>query len=309
MATVRVLTPGEGAAGRRHAEGALDLVSRLPRVVLEARRVAATSVHGIHGRRRSGPGETFWQFRPFSSGEPASRIDWRRSARDDRTYVREREWEAAHTIALWFDLTPSMAYISSLALASKIDHALITGLSLSDLLVRAGERVGLLGGPPASASRSIIDRLANMLAEQHAPKSAKPADELPPSVTLHPLAEAILLTDGLVPVEDLADRIAHISARGARGHILLVADPVEEVFPFSGHAELFDLELGVRLRVGNAQDFRASYLARLATHRDQIATLCRRRGWSFHLHRTDKPAAQAVLSLIGAIQAGRGGTI
>ncbi|HEY1848185.1 MAG TPA: UPF0758 domain-containing protein, partial [Opitutaceae bacterium] len=47
--------------------------------------------------RRAGSGETFWQFRPFLSGEPSSRVDWRRSAREERAFVREREWEAAHT--------------------------------------------------------------------------------------------------------------------------------------------------------------------------------------------------------------------
>ncbi len=53
-------------------------------------------MHGVHGRRQAGPGETFWQFRPFVSGEPAARVDWRRSARENRAFVREREWEASH---------------------------------------------------------------------------------------------------------------------------------------------------------------------------------------------------------------------
>ncbi len=60
-------------------------------------------MHGVHGRRRAGPGENFWQFRPFASGEPANRIDWRRSARGAQAFVREREWEAAQTLWLWFD--------------------------------------------------------------------------------------------------------------------------------------------------------------------------------------------------------------
>jgi len=306
-ATSRVLDAGESAVGRRHAEGALDLASRLPRLVLEARRVAASSAYGVHGRRKAGPGETFWQFRAFSPGEPANRIDWRRSARDDRTFVREREWEAAHTVALWFDRSPSMAYVSTLALAPKIDRALVVGLALGDLLVRAGERVGLLGGGPATASRSIVDRLAQALVE--AERAGTPGsgedDELPPGVPLHPMAETLLLTDGLLPVERMERRIEAISSRGARGHLLLVADPVEETFPFSGHAELFDLEVGARLRVGSAESFRVVYLARLAEHRERLAIACRRRGWSFGVHRTDRPASGAVLSLMTAVQAGR----
>ena len=47
----------------------------MPRLILEARRVAATVIHGLHGRRRAGPGENFWQYRRFVSGEAAARVD------------------------------------------------------------------------------------------------------------------------------------------------------------------------------------------------------------------------------------------
>ena len=98
---------------------ATTLSARLPSLVIAARRVAQTVRHGVHGRRRAGSGETFWQFRPFLSGEPSSRVDWRRSAREERAFVREREWEAAHTVWIWFDRSPSMQFASSLARASQ----------------------------------------------------------------------------------------------------------------------------------------------------------------------------------------------
>ena len=102
------------AGARARARPALSR-SAMPRLVLEARRVSSLLAHGLHGRRRAGPGESFWQFRPFVTGEAAARIDWRRSARDDRLYVREREWEAAHTIWLWIDRSASMGFASDLA--------------------------------------------------------------------------------------------------------------------------------------------------------------------------------------------------
>src|SRR5205823_14024876 len=109
---------------RRAVAQGRTLAATMPRLVLEARRVAATVIHGLHGRRRAGSGENFWQFRRFVSGEEARRIDWRRSARDDNLYVREREWEAAHTIWLWPDRSPSMAFSSRLARESKLDRTL-----------------------------------------------------------------------------------------------------------------------------------------------------------------------------------------
>src|SRR5580700_8511302 len=130
------------AVGRAIGEGR-TLAASMPRLILEARRVAATVIHGLHGRRRAGPGENFWQFRRFVSGEPAGRVDWRRSARDDHLYVREQEWEAAHTVWLWPDRSPSMAFASKDARDSKLERALIVAFALAELLVEGGERVGI----------------------------------------------------------------------------------------------------------------------------------------------------------------------
>jgi len=124
---------------------AQSLADTLPELLVEARRIAANVTAGWHGRRRAGPGETFWQFRPFLSGEAAQQVDWRRSARDDNLYVREREWEAAQTIWVWADLSASMRFQSRQAAASKRDRALLLMLALTYALNEAAERVGLAG--------------------------------------------------------------------------------------------------------------------------------------------------------------------
>src|ERR1700751_5366364 len=106
---------------RRAAGQGRSLAATMPRLILEARRVAATVIHGLHGGRRAGSGENFWQSGRFISGEPASRVDWRRSARDDHLYVRDREWEAAHTVWVWPDRSPSMVFASPLVGETKSD--------------------------------------------------------------------------------------------------------------------------------------------------------------------------------------------
>ena len=133
-------------AATQHANAqARALAETLPRLILEARRIAATVIHGLHGRKRAGPGENFWQYRRFLSGEPARRVDWRRSARDEHLYVREQEWEAAHTVWLWPDRSPSMAFRSPLAQETKLDRCLVVAFALAEILVQAGERVGVPG--------------------------------------------------------------------------------------------------------------------------------------------------------------------
>src|SRR5216117_1413481 len=136
---------GTDEVTRRAVGRGRSLAATMPRLILEARRVAATVIHGLHGRRRAGSGENFWQFRRFMSGEPSARVDWRRSARDDHLYVREREWEAAHTVWIWPDRSPSMLFASPLVLDTKLDRALVIGFALGHLLVEGGERIGIPG--------------------------------------------------------------------------------------------------------------------------------------------------------------------
>ncbi len=278
-----------------HARTALDLARRLPELAVSAREAAASVMHGVHGRRRAGVGEAFWQFRPFTAGESASRIDWRRSARDDRTYVREREWEAAQTVWIWIDRSPSMDFASDLARVSKRDRALVLGLATADLLVRGGERVALMGLTRPLAARNVVDRFAEVLAGADGLRSA--ADELPPAEPLPARSRALLVGDCLSDTETLAGRVALLGSAGALGHVIAVADPVEETFPFVGHVELSDTDGPSKLRLGQAASLRDTYLAKLAAHRDRIAEACRRQGWTFALHRTDRPATDALLRL------------
>jgi uncharacterized protein (DUF58 family) len=302
MARLRVLPPEQRSPGRRETEAALTLADRMPRLILEARRVAAAFAHGIHGRRRAGPGETFWQFRPFVAGEAAHRIDWRRSGRDDRLYVREREWEAAQSVWLWVDRSASMGFASSLAQAPKIERALVLGLALADAFVEAGERVGLLGLMPARATRQIAEKVAEALVSD--PSGLD--EDLPPRAPVGRFDEAIVIGDFLSPVSDINQAVESIAARGARGHLVMIVDPVEETFPFNGQAMLHDLEMGLQLRVGDAASWGAAYRDRMALHRGAIEDLTRQRGWTFTIHRTDRPASEAALRLMTLVAASRG---
>src|SRR5215471_16524976 len=153
----------EAESTRRAAGQGRSLAATMPRLILEARRVAATVIHGLHGRRRAGSGENFWQYRRFVSGEPAQRVDWRRSARDDHLYVREQEWEAAHTVWIWPDRSPSMLFASREARDSKLERSLIVAFALAELLVAGGERVGIPGLMHPTASRSVIDKMAQAM--------------------------------------------------------------------------------------------------------------------------------------------------
>jgi uncharacterized protein (DUF58 family) len=278
------------------------LAASMPRLILEARRVATTVIHGLHGRRRAGSGENFWQYRRFVSGEAASRVDWRRSARDDHLYVREQEWEAAHTVWIWPDRSPSMAFVSNLAEATKLERSLVVTMALAEVLVEGGERIGIPGLLRPTASRNVVEKIAQAIVHDPSERTS-----LPPTFSPSPLAETIVLSDLWSPVGRVREMIAQLSATGAPGHVVQIVDPAEETFPYSGRIEFVEPEGGETITAGRAETWRADYVARIEQHRAEIRAETDRLGWSFIIHRTDRPASELLLTLHGQLGAGREG--
>lgn len=272
------------------------LADRVPELAMEAQRIAATVAHGVHGRRRSGPGENFWQFRQLQTGDPTHLIDWRRSASSDHLYIREREWETAHTVWLWPDISPSMAFNSHLSSVTKRERALVLMFALGELLIRAGERIAVMGVTQPSQFRKTTTKIAEMLTARLRDKTI--ASSTPPEERIGRFASTIWISDFLDPIEQIAPRMRTLAANGTVGHLVQVLDPAEETLPYSGRTEFVGVEGSERWIADRAEGLREAYQKRLAAHRDELATLCRNLGWSFAVHHTDKPATEPVLALI-----------
>jgi len=291
----------ETEAIRRANSQSRALAASMPRLIMEARRIAATVVHGLHGRRRAGSGENFWQYRRFVSGEAARRVDWRRSARDDHLYVREQEWEAAHTVWIWPDRSPSMVFASPLVWETKLDRALILAFALAEILIEGGERIGIPGLMRPTASRNVIEKMAQALIHDSGERAS-----LPPNFSPSPLSEVVMLSDFWSPMQEVRARIAQLSGTRAHGHVVQIVDPAEESFPYHGRIEFLDPEGAGAVTAGRAEAWREDYLVRLERHRAALREETDRRGWSFIIHRTDRPASELILALHARMGEGQG---
>lgn len=275
------------------------LAARLPRLILEARRVASTLIHGLHGRRRAGAGENFWQYRRFVSGEPSNNVDWRRSAQDDHLYVREREWEASHTIWIWIDRSTSMNFTSHLTEWSKLDRAVVVAFALAEVLVQGGERVGIPELMRPSANRNIIEKIAQVLVHDGAERTS-----LPPHFAPAPFSEVLLLSDLWSPIEEFRRTIGQLAANGARGHVVQIVDPAEESLPYSGRVEFVEPEGFGSITAGRAQLWRQDYLTLVANHRAALRETAEQFGWSFTVHRTDRGPTELLFAIHARMGAG-----
>lgn len=279
------------AAPRDALAQARQRAALLPDLLIEAHRIVNTVIAGWHGRRKRGTGENFWQFRPYVEGETMSKIDWRRSARDEHVYVRDKEWEAAHTIWLWADPSPSMLFKSRNVDLSKQERALVLVLALAELLSRSGERIGWpqLGEP--FTSRNGAEKLATQLLH------AEQTSSRPDFSQARRFSDVVIVSDFLDPVEEIQEWLDTLAGRGVRAHLIEVVDPAEENFPYMGRTEFSDPETGTKVTSGRAelfaQDYRRLYLAR----RETLARWCSRLGWSYTVNHTDRQASEALLRL------------
>jgi uncharacterized protein (DUF58 family) len=263
----------------------------LPPLLVEAQRIAASVILGEHGRKRAGPGESFWQYRPYSFGDSTQRIDWHKSARAGRVFIRENEWEAANTLWVWAQPGPSMDYKSHLSQTTKRERALLITLAAASLAVRAHERVSALGSPHApDHSRGTLLRVAQWFLSQQG--AALPDTQKTPR-----FSTALLAGDFFGPLADTTRAITPLAEAGMKGHVVQVVDPAEETLPWSGRVEFQDMAGPARFLATRTESLRDAYRDKLEQHRAGLNDLCRRIGWSFTIHRTDQPPARLLMML------------
>lgn len=278
----------------RSHHNAEAVASGFPALLVAAERVAATVSQGVHGRRRVGQGETFWQFRRYEQGDSTHQIDWRQSAKSTPIYVRETEWEAAQSVWLWRDGSASMDFKSADKLSSKSERAELLLLALTSLLVRGGERTALLGtGMTPLTGRAVLSQFWSMLNT-----GAAPADNLPQIETLPRHARMVWFGDFLSRPEELDSVVRAYANHGVKGHLVQVLDPAEELLPYDGRVLFNGMENGDgNVLVRRVEGLRAAYQQEMARHNDALKAVVQRYGWSVVTHRTDHAPEPVLLAL------------
>jgi uncharacterized protein (DUF58 family) len=263
----------------------------LPPLLVRAEKVATSIILGVHGRKTAGPGESFWQYRAYGFGDSTQRVDWHRSARSDKVYIRENEWESANTLWVWANTGPRMDYKSHLSSVTKCDRAQIIAVAMACLAMRGHERIGALGSPRAAAhGRLALMRVAEWVAEKH--NGAKPA-----IAARQRRAAALLISDFLDPITEVRKSWTLLAEAGLKGHIVQIADPAEETLPFDGRNEFLGFDTSSTYLARKTENLRTAYAKAYSDHRQQLRDLAKSLGWTFTMHRTDEAPTRVLLPL------------
>jgi len=267
------------------------LGASLPPLLVDAERLAAAVSLGVHGRRKAGMGESFWQFRRHRPEDSSTAIDWRQSAKSQHLFVREREWEAAQSVWFWCDGSPGMQFASGKV--TKAERAKLLALALASLLVRGGERVALFGdGHAPASSRAALRRIGHTLLD------LPPGDaDLPPDSAITKNAQFVWLSDFLSPLNDIEVTLRRLSRSAVAGQLVQIVDPAEEDFPFTGRTRFEDARGGQSETIGRAETVAGAYRNRFKAHTEAVGMLARRLGWTHITHRTDRSPQTALVAL------------
>lgn len=274
----------------------------LPPLLAHAEHLAGTVLLGEHGRRRAGMGDDFWQYRPVQPGDSLRMIDWRRSAKSDAQFVRQREWQVAQSVMMWVDTAPSMLFASDKETPQKADRARLLALALAILLIRSGERVGLTGTdlPPRRGEAQIL-RLAEMFLRDDV-GGETPDYGSPEARAMLPHARAVFVSDFMGDFDAVQAALTKAADRGVMGACLQVLDPAEEDFPYKGRAIFESMGGSLSHDTKKADDLRLRYLERLAERQAALKNLCRATGWLYGHHSTGQPAQAVLLWLHRALE-------
>jgi len=273
------------------------LAAGLPPLMVAAERVANTVSQGVHGRRRVGQGETFWQFRRYEPGDTVQHIDWRQSAKNDPVFIRETEWEAAQSVWLWRDGSESMAFASDAAGTEKRERADLLLMATASLLIRGGEHVALLGGgvPPA-AGRQVLTRLWMQIERGDIVERGLPGFEMLPR---H--GRLVLFGDFLSSIDDVRLAVNAYAHHGVKGQLVQIVDPAEETFPYDGRIQFEGPEGEGQTVIGNVETVAEQYRSVFAAHLDNVRAVARAAGWGYIRHRTDQAPETALMALYLAL--------
>ncbi len=273
---------------RHQAEQA---AASLPGLMAQAERAAASILSGAHTQRKAGTGEKFWQYREYDPADRPQDIDWRQSAKGDRLFVREKEWQTTQTALIWCQTDENMDYHADKALPTKKDTAIVIALALGILLARAGERIAAL------ESRTYPGRSELSLQTLGEDILSATTESLPSAVyrKIPRGSNLLLVGDFLAPLPVIAHRLDELSVMADSGMLVQVLDPAELSLPYDGRV-MFEQtgSAGEQHLIDNVESIRTAYRERLDAHIKALKEECRRRRWHWLLHRTDRPVAETL---------------
>ena len=271
-----------------------DLLVKIERLKLSARRAAEGIYTGLHRSPRHGASIEFSEHKEYVPGDDIRRVDWRVFAKSDRYYIKRYEQETNLKGVMLLDCSHSMAYGSHAV--TKLDFASQMIMAFSHILLNQSDSAGLLICSeeerkilPASSQKTHLNVIAEALA------AAKGRGETRINEWLESTMEStgkssilMVFSDFFYDEEKTAGALKTLSAHHQELLVFHVLDPYELYFPFSLRTRFLDMETPRDLTL-EPLAIKAGYLNQMQSFTHNMKTLCHENGIGYHLCDTSVP--------------------
>lgn len=283
-----------------------ERVAKLGTLDVVARMVVEGFLIGLHKSPYHGFSVEFAEYRQYIPGESAANIDWRVYGKSDKYYTRIYAEETNLRATILLDNSSSMSFKSDNSSTSKIEYARLLAASLTYLLLKQNDAVGLelfsdrqIASVPA---RAVHKQLFQVLKELEISPEPKSSTSIGP--VLHKVAEKlprrgliILLSDLMDDSPELLSGLKHFRYRGHEVVLFHILDRQEIDFEYRGEARFEDLETGEVLKI-DPSHLRNSYKEKFQQWQSKLREECRHLKIDFVEITTDEPFDRALMAYL-----------
>ncbi|MEM6689945.1 MAG: DUF58 domain-containing protein [Planctomycetota bacterium] len=281
-----------------------DALMQIRDISWRAQTLLAATSSGVHRSLHHGASIEFSQYRDYTPGDDPRLIDWKLFGRTDRYGVKQFEDETARRVYLIVDQSRSMGYKT--VSHSKLRYSQTLAATLALDLHRRRDRVGVLTFdesietfvPPSRNSHQLA-RVFKVLSNEERGEATDIGGALQEVAELVPSrALVILFSDGLIPLDELAEPLALIAGREHEVLWIRAMDPREVHLDAPEGSQLRDRESG-QLRFIDAASIE-KYHRQFDAHALGLRNLCDDLGITLVSVRTDKPLVDQMIEIFEA---------
>ena len=278
-------------------------LSKIANMELRARLVADAVMSGIHKSPYTGSSIEFLEHKEYSPGNEIKHIDWKVQAKTDKYYVKQFEEETNLKSYLFVDTSGSMGYKSKGV--SKLEYAITLAASLSYLLLRQSDLVGLVcfseGMKQYVPPRS---RLSHFYAIIKTLEGLEAGGASNIGAVLKEFAEKIRHRSLIIIISDFFDNREEIIRQLKYFHfkkneVLLfhILDPYELTFPFETITYFESME-DERKVLADPKTIKDRYLAEINRFIDQFKKTCLENQIDYWLIDSSTPLDQTLIQFL-----------
>ncbi len=270
---------------------------------LRAKLIVEGMIAGLHKSPFHGFSSEFLEYRPYLSGEPAGKIDWRKFAKTQKAVVRLFEDETNLKAHILIDKSASMGFSS--ATLTKFEYARTLAASIAWIFVRQKDAVGVAAFdedlktyiPPGSTNLQLKTILSHLESFQcgASTRCARAIDQLAGSLKKRGMC--IVISDLLDDTSEIIRGLRHLRFKRQDTIVLCVTDPMEQCFSGDSVRRMRDMETGREITLDPAvagQFFQDG----IGAHYSKISQSALDMGCDIEIIATTEPFQKALLRVM-----------